>query len=97
MKVTVEGFIIAKQYDWEDAPTFTWLPFKPTFDRDYVIIAPHTITYDIPDGFDMRPARIAELERQKADAKAKFAAEINRIDDAIQKLLALPGIKEVQS
>jgi len=97
MKVTVQGFIVAKQYDWEDAPTFSWLPFEPTFVKDYVNVGPHEITFDIPDGFDMRPARIAELERQKADAKAKFAAEINRIDDDTQKLLALPGIKEVQS
>lgn len=98
MKVTVQGFIVAKQYDWEDAPSFSWLAFDPTpYFKDYVIVGPHEIEFDVPDDFDFRPIRIAELERQKAEVKAKLAAELNRIDDDIQKLLALPGVKEVQS
>lgn len=98
MKVTVQGFIVAKQYDFEDTPTFTWSSFDPTpYDKDCAIVRPHEVTFEVPDDFDFRPIRIAELERQKAEVKAKLAAELTRIDDAIQKLLALPGVKEVQS
>lgn len=98
MKVTVQGFIVAKQYEWEDAPSFSWSAFDPTsYDKDCAIVGPHEIELDVPDDFDFRPFRIAELERQKAEVKAKLAAELTRIDDAIQKLLALPGVKEVQS
>jgi len=98
MKVTVHGFIVAKQYGWEDAPSFSWLAFDPTpYDKDYAIVGPHEIEFDVPDDFDFRPFRIATLEREKEAIRAKLAAELTRIDDAIQKLLALPGAKEVQS
>lgn len=98
MQVTVEGFIVAKQYDWESKTSFSWSAYDPTeWDKDCAIVGPHTITFEVPDDFDIRPYRIAELERQKADAKAKFAAEISRIDDAIKNLLALPGAKEVSA
>lgn len=98
MKVTVQGFIVAKQYEWEDAPSFSWSAFDPTsYDKDCAIVGPHEIEFDVPDDFDFRPFRIATLEREKEAIRTKLAAELTRIDDAIQKLLALPGVKEVQS
>jgi hypothetical protein len=98
MKVTVQGFIVAKQYEWEDAPSFYWLRFDPTScDKDCAIVGPHEIEFDLPDDFDFRPFRIATLEREKEAIRTKLAAELTSIDDAIQKLLALPGVKEVQS
>ena len=98
MKVTVQGFIVAKQYEWKDALSFSWSEFDPTpYDNDCAIVGPHVIEFDLPDNFDFRPFRIATLERRKAKVKAKLDAELTRIDDAIQKLLALPGVKEVQS
>lgn len=98
MKVTVEGFIVANQYHWEGKPSFSWSAFDPTpYDRDCAIVGPHEIEFDVPDDFDFRPFRIATLECEKEAIRAKLAAELTRIDDAIQKLLALPGVKEVQS
>jgi hypothetical protein len=98
MKVTVEGFIVAKQYDWEDAPQFSWSRFDPTeWDKDSAIVCAHSIELEIPDSFDIRPARIAALERQRAEVRRKFAEEVAKLDEQIKKLLALPGASEVQA
>lgn len=95
MKVTVEGFIVARQYDWEEKPSFSWLPCDPTeWDKECAIVGPHTIEFDVPDDFDIRPVRIASLNRQKEILQSKVAAEVAKIDDQIQKLLALPSPKE---
>ena len=98
MKVIVEGFIVAKQHDWEEKPSFSWLAYDPTeWDKDCAVVGPHTITFDVPEDFDIRPVRIATLTRQKESLQARVAAEVAKIDDQIQKLLALPGAKEVQA
>ena len=98
MKVTVQGFIVAKQYAWEEKPSFSWSAIDPTsYDKDCAIVGLQEIVLDVPDDFDFRPFRIATLEREKEAIRAKLAAELTRIDDAIQRLLALPGVKELQS
>ena len=98
MKVTVQGFIVAKQYDWEEKLSFLWVKYDPTsYDKDCAIVGPHEIEFDVPDDFDFRPFRIASLEREKEAIRAKLAAELTRIDDAIQKRLAMPGAKEVSA
>jgi hypothetical protein len=98
MKVTVEGFIVAQQYEWDDAPRFSWSAFDPTsYDKDCAVVGPHTIEFEVPDNFDFRPVRIATLQARKAELQAKLAAEITGIDEQIQKLLALPGVSEVQA
>ena len=96
MKVTVAGFIVAKQYDWDEKPSFSWSAYDPTeWDKECAIVGPHTIEFDVPEDFDIRSARIATLTRQKEALQAKVAAEVAKIDDQIQKLLALPGAAEV--
>ena len=92
MKVTVQGFIVAKQYDWEDATSFSWSAFDPTsYDKDCAIVGPHEIEFDVPNDFDFRPFRIAALEREKEAIRAKLAAELNRIDDAIKSCWPCPA------
>lgn len=98
MKVTVEGFIVAQQYEWDDAPRFSWSAFDPTsYDKDCAVVGPHTIEFEVPEDFDFRPVRIATLQARKAELQAKLASELMNIDEQIQKLLALPGASEVQS
>lgn len=94
--ITLNGFLIARQYSWEDAPTFVWMPYDPTeYDKDCAIVNEQSITVEIPSNFDFRPYRIAQLERQKSDVKKKLAEEIVRLDDEIQKLLSLTHTPEV--
>lgn len=98
MKVTIEGFIVTRQYEWEDAPSFSWSAFGPTScDKNCAVVGPHTIEFEVPDDFDFRPVRIATLQARKAELQAKLASELVNIDEQIQKLLALPGVSEVQA
>ena len=98
MKVTVEGFIVAQQYEGDDAPRFSWSAFDPTsYDKGCAVVGPHTIEFDVPEDFDFRPVRIATLQARKAELQARLASELMNIDEQIQKLLALSGASEVQS
>lgn len=98
MKITIEGFIVAQQYKWESEPRFTWFAHKPChelsdigYDIGYVIVAPHAITLEIPEDFNMSLAQINALEQQKVALKSKFVADVQRIDEQIENLLALPN------
>lgn len=89
-KQTLDGFVVARQYDWEDKPTFSWMPCDPTeWDKDSVVVNQLSIEIDIPDTFDIRPFRIASLEKQKQEIQRKFAAEVAKIDEQIKKCLAI--------
>lgn len=89
-KKTIDGFIVARQYDWDEQPTFSWMPYDPTeWDKDTVVVAAHSVDIDVPDNFDIRPFKILTLERRKTEIQRKFAEEVASIDDQIKKLLAL--------
>lgn len=89
MQVTADGFIVATQYDWESKPHFTWYPFEPTINKDCVVVRPSSITFEVPDDFDMRPNRIQALEKRKDELREKVAVEVEKIDQEIQSLLAI--------
>lgn len=99
MKIKIEGFVVAQQYHWEQTPTFTWFAHEPTnelVDLGYVVVTPHTIITEVPDDFDMSLAKIHALHAQKAALKSKFVADLDRIDNDIQNLLALPNATKEQ-
>lgn len=89
MQITVDGFIVASQYRWERKPHFTWFPFEPTVDHDSVTVKPHSITFEVPDDFDMRPHRIQALVKRKVELREKLAVDVEKIDQEIQSLSAI--------
>lgn len=93
MKKTITGFIIARQYEWEPEPTFTWVPIDPTQygDKDSVVVCEHTIEVEIPSGFDYVPHRVSQLRRRKEQLAQDLHKTLSEIDDQISKLLALPA------
>lgn len=94
MKITIEGYIVAIQHTWESKPRFSWvsqLASQEITQMGYVVVTPHTIIAGIPEDFDMGLAQINALHAQKAALKSKFVADLDRIDNDIQNLLALPN------
>lgn len=97
MKVAINGFIVARQYPWEDAPSFSHVNFDPRecgLD-DYVVVCPHDFDADVPDDFDIRPYQIKELEKKKQELREKFAMAVKELDDRINSLLAINSAKVV--
>ena len=89
-KQTLDGFVVARQYDWEDKPTFSWMPCDPTeWDKDSVVVNPLSIEVEIPDTFDIRPYRIIALQKQKSEIQRRFAEEVAKLDEQIKKCLAI--------
>lgn len=92
MKVTVEGFIIATQEVWQQEPEFIFREFdtsKYSNDETRVMVRPHTIEFEVPDGFDMRPGVVENLEREKQRITAEFQARVTALNAQIQSLLAI--------
>lgn len=91
MIVNIKGFIVAKQYPWEDMPSFSHITFDPRdcgLD-DYVTVCEHKIVVSIPNDFDIRPQQIAALEKKKQELREKFSMAVKELDDQINSLLAI--------
>lgn len=61
----------------------------------YVLVTPHELVFDIPDGFDPRGDLVKALEEQKRKLQAEFTARVTEINAQIGKLLAITN--EVQA
>jgi len=92
MKITLNGYIIARQYDWETKPRFEFIHYDPneaTFDTSAVKVQAHMFEVDIPNDFDIRPFQIDKLRKERDIAAAEFAKRVKEIDDKINSLLAI--------
>ncbi|TCK87327.1 hypothetical protein [Paraburkholderia sp. BL9I2N2] len=91
MKVIVEGFIIAKQDEWMEEPEFIFREYDSSkYSSDpQVMVKPHTIEFEIPDGFDIRPGLVESLEQEKQKLMAAVQSRITEINAKIQSLLAI--------
>jgi hypothetical protein len=92
MKITLNGYIVARQYDWDTKPRFEFIHYDPSdvaFDTTAVKVQAHFIEVDIPDNFDIRPFQIDKLRKEREQAAAEFAKRVKQIDDKINSLLAI--------
>lgn len=55
----------------------------------YTVVAPATITFEIPDNWDPRLAMVDVLRKEQARVRAEFQAKLNEIEDQINKYLAI--------
>lgn len=90
MKITLTGFIFASQESWQANPEYSFATYeRDLYSKDLVRVCPHEFTVEIPDGFDLRPGMIANLEREKKQLMAEFQARVTAIDKQIQEYLAI--------
>ena len=89
MKITIDGWICAQQYQWDTEPTFTFFGFKPNDDSSWHAVAPHSVEFELPDDFDIRSFKINALLSEKDKARADFAKRVEAIDKQISELQAL--------
>lgn len=64
-------------------------------DHGYTLVRKIKLPVELPDMASLRQQRLAELEKMKVEAQAKFAATMREINDRIQSLLAIEMSTEV--
>ena len=95
--INVSGFIyLTKAEIWETAMpealagmTPTWVTYDPTGQNEILLVIPHTLTIELPDEFDPRPAQVAKLQKEQVAADAAHHALTVEISRQINELQAL--------
>jgi Tfp pilus assembly protein PilN len=88
MKLTAYVHWVNKE--WYDAPRFEVWPSDMTLvGANYVLVGTVDLDFDIPAGFDPRPAQIDALKEQQKKIMADSQAKVTAIEEQIQKLQAI--------
>lgn len=96
-KISIPGFITAepaKSYQQGDANvvdgmSFQFWGFDPSCSEKYTLVCKHTMTFEIPDGWDPRPGQIKALEAKKEQLQKEFSAAVLLINQQIASLQAI--------
>lgn len=88
--ITVPGHIHAKQDEWADGGmTFYFMTHDDMKEYGYAHICAHTLTFEVPDTFNMTAEQIKMLEAQREKAFAAYSATARSINAQISKLQAI--------
>lgn len=95
-KVSVPGFIHATPaHEWDQGPAIidghrlSFFAFEDMSDSGWVMVCPHTMEFDIPEGWDPRAQQIDALKAQREKIRAEMSKRLMEIDEAISKLQAI--------
>lgn len=90
-KHDVSGFITYEKDLYGGKPKVSFFTYKPNpeYWPGVVIVAPHTIQVEVPDGFNPIPLMVKDLEDQKKALRLSLANELRKIDEKISKLTCI--------
>ena len=91
MKHTVKGYVTHTQSEWETIPYITFQCYAPDprYSPDAVIVSEMEIEVEVPDNFDPREKKIANLHEKQRRAMADFQKLCTDIQTEISKLQAI--------
>lgn len=92
--VTIKQNIQAKPAEsWEsnatDGAIFSAWTSKDMHQFGYTFVTEIDVTFEVPDGFDIRSAAIDRLNEEKSRAMAEFQKRITEIDKQIAQFTAI--------
>ena len=87
-KQTVTAYAYQVDYGFS-TPEYRVYSSDKLSDNVCSLVGPVEVTFEVPDDFDPRPAKVAALEAKKQEIRAKFAAAVTDIDRRISELLAI--------
>jgi hypothetical protein len=92
--ISVNGWITCKPAGrWDNSPidglSYSFWDFKPSGLTENVVVTEHTLTFEIPDGFNPNGQFVAALEEKKKELQAEFTKRITEIQAEINKLTAI--------
>jgi len=92
MKVTIKGHMVACNFEWMEPGEVSW-GFSVCADKPagkYIVASvPHSFDAEVPDDLNIIAAQIANIEREREEAKRIFSARIRELDAQASKLQAL--------
>ncbi|NSX14998.1 hypothetical protein HTY52_13020 [Cupriavidus taiwanensis] len=86
--IEIKGFIHAYRPEY-GMSTFSFCTSEDMSQYGYVLIGPHTITFEVPDTFNPVAAEVEALKKQKDKLREEFNAHLARINDRITSLQAI--------
>jgi hypothetical protein len=91
MKQVAKCFVIFRQYQWEEKGTFIVdsFDYRKNPNETHIVVSEIDVEFDAPDNFDPRPQMIESLRKQQNEIQADAFMKCQKIDDAIQQLLAI--------
>lgn len=96
MKVTINGHMVAYHFDWMKPGEVSW-GFSERADKPagkYIVASvPHSFDVGVPDDLNIIAAQLANIEREREEAKRIFSARILELDAQASKLQALEMAK----
>ena len=95
MKVTINGFVYHRQYEWDTEPKYEFWNNDGWSDANRVLVMPHSMEVDIPDDFDPTPVKIANLRAEKQRIQAEAHVKAENIEAQIQELLCIENKGDV--
>ena len=93
MRVEVPGFIVWIKHSWESKGKFSWYAWKPSEDKELIIVRPYEISFDIPDNWDPVPLQIKVMEAEIAKTQAEAQNKVTELKAEINNLLAVGYVR----
>lgn len=97
--IEIKGWIFAKPNDYGNKIDFEFssYDYEAAAKRGYAgadwgsykKVAEHTIVAEVPDDIDPVAMKLAALEAERTDLRAKYAARVAQIENEISKLTAI--------
>jgi len=92
--ITLKGFIHCQPARFESGHTvdgmeYTFWRFEDMKSSGYALVAPHNITFELPEQFSPNDQFIAGLEAEKQKLRAEFQNRITEIERQISQLQAI--------
>jgi hypothetical protein len=89
MKIEIPGFILISPHSGSlESPTFAHSGSEMR-EYGYLTVCPYTLVFDLPDGFDPHLGMVDVLREKKSKVLAEAQQEANKIEESIQRLLAI--------
>lgn len=94
--VSIPGFILASPaqnwhmpHEIHGGMCLSFFSFKPTEESDHKVVCPHTLTFDLPEGWDPRATQIDALKAKQKELDSQYAVAIALIKQQINQLLCI--------
>jgi len=89
MEVSKPGFVYVRTSKYASKYEVAWFNFEMKDDKDFALIGPCSLKFEMPDDFDLNGKKIEALKAEKQKAMADFQKLVTDIDRQISELTAI--------